>query len=196
MELILINSGKLKIMMTREDMAQYDLRCESMDYDNAETRHALWSLLDEAKHRTGFDAAKERVFIQLYPSKGGGCEMYITKMGEKESPGSSGPFRKVEGGMTRTGIYSFERFDWLAAACRGLFLSGNRVESSAYYDKEKRVYYLVLSEPKKPPSARRDAWVFIGEFGRSENAAQTRLYIKERCVCICRENAVQTLSDM
>lgn len=183
-------------MMTREDMAQYDLRCENIDYDNTETRHALWSILDEAKHRTGFDAACERVFIQLYPSKGGGCEMYITKMGEKESPKKSGSFPKEEGGRMRTGIYSFERFDFLAAACRGLFLAGNKGESSAYYDREKRVYYLVLSEPKRTPSSWHDAGVLIGEFGKSENAAQTKLYIRERCVCICQENAVQTLSDM
>ena len=71
MELILISDSKLKIMLTRDDMQQYALNCDTIDYDNTETRRAFWSILDEAKHRTGFDAAAERVFIQLYPSKEG-----------------------------------------------------------------------------------------------------------------------------
>ena len=80
MELILINENKLKITLSRRDMKQYDLDCDTIDYDKTETRKAFWSILDEAKHKTGFDAAKQRVFIQLYPSKEGGCEMYVTKL--------------------------------------------------------------------------------------------------------------------
>ena len=80
MELILINSNKLKIMLTEADMIQYELDFNTINYDNIETRRAFWNILDEAKHRTGFDAASDRIFIQLYPSKEGGCEMYVTKV--------------------------------------------------------------------------------------------------------------------
>ena len=66
MELILISENKLKITLTECDMKQYDLDCDDIDYDNTETRKAFWSILDEAKHRTGFDAASQRVFIQRH----------------------------------------------------------------------------------------------------------------------------------
>lgn len=81
MELIMISDSKLKIMLTNEDMKAYAIDCSTLDYENTETRRAFWSILDEAKHRTGFDAASEKVFVQVYPSKEGGCEMYITKLG-------------------------------------------------------------------------------------------------------------------
>ncbi|MEE0968457.1 MAG: adaptor protein MecA [Clostridia bacterium] len=81
MELIVISDSKLKIMLTGEDMRQYSIDCSTLDYENTQTRRAFWSILDEAKHRTGFDAASEKVFVQVYPSKGGGCEMYVTKLG-------------------------------------------------------------------------------------------------------------------
>ena len=81
MELIMISNSKLKIMLTSEDMKEYSLDCNTLSYENTETRRAFWSILDEAKHRTGFDAASERVFVQVYPSKKGGCEMYVTKLG-------------------------------------------------------------------------------------------------------------------
>ncbi len=81
MELIVISDSKLKIMLTGEDMNRYSIDCNTLSYDNTETRRAFWSILDEVKHKTGFDAANEKVFVQVYPSKGGGCEMYVTKLG-------------------------------------------------------------------------------------------------------------------
>lgn len=77
----MISDSKLKIMLTKEDLKEYALDCNTLDYENTETRRAFWSILDEAKHRTGFDAASEKVFVQVYPSRAGGCEMYVTKLG-------------------------------------------------------------------------------------------------------------------
>ena len=81
MELIVINENKLKITLSESDMKQYSLDCNTVDYDNTETRKAFWSILDEVKQKTGFDAASQKIFVQLYPSKKGGCEMYVTKLG-------------------------------------------------------------------------------------------------------------------
>lgn len=80
MELLLISSSKLKVTLSESDMQSYSLTCDTLDYDNTETRRAFWDIFDVAKHETGFDAASDRVFIQVYPSKSGGCEMYITKL--------------------------------------------------------------------------------------------------------------------
>lgn len=80
MELIKISDSKLKIALTPTDMEKYSLDIQTMDYDKTETRSAFWQLLDEAKHKTGFDAASEKIFVQIYSSAGGGCEMYVTKL--------------------------------------------------------------------------------------------------------------------
>lgn len=85
MELIKISDSKLKIALTPTDMEKYSLDIQTMDYDKTETRSAFWQLLDEAKHKTGFDAASEKIFVQIYSSAGGGCEMYVTKL--KRPPG-------------------------------------------------------------------------------------------------------------
>ena len=57
LELHLIQNDKLKVLLTPFDMMKYELTCESLDYDNTETRKAIWNILDFAKHETGFDAA-------------------------------------------------------------------------------------------------------------------------------------------
>ena len=81
MELLLISDSKLKVMLSEEDMRRYDLNAETVNYENTETRRAFWKILDEAKERTGFDAASDKVLIQLYPSRDGGCELFVTKLG-------------------------------------------------------------------------------------------------------------------
>ena len=48
-------------------------------YKRQATRSAFWRILDRAKKQTGFDAARDRVLIQVFPRKSGGCEMYVTK---------------------------------------------------------------------------------------------------------------------
>ena len=65
MELIKISDSKLKIALTPTDMEKYSLDIQTMDYDKTETRSAFWQLLDEAKHKTGFDAASEKIFRLL-----------------------------------------------------------------------------------------------------------------------------------
>ena len=114
MELILISDKKLKVMLSASDMQKYELDNDTIDYDNTETRRAFWQILDEAKHKTGFDAASEKVFIQVYPSRGGGCEMYVTKLGALSSALPEDALsRKTSFSMLRgrIGIYHFDTLE-------------------------------------------------------------------------------------
>lgn len=214
MELILISDSKLKIMMTSEDMSAYDLNFENLDYDNTETRRAFWNILDEAKHKTGFDAASDKVFIQLYPSKSGGCEMYVTKLGVCYNGGSGDmlpaentkisyqPRKNANKGLSakkRTEIYKFENVDWLIKVCGQLYLRGYEGESAVYADLVKNMYFLCLSESVDYTGYTNpnfNEYSFIKEFGKSENPVTVKLYIKEYCKCICEKNAVKIFSEM
>ena len=196
LELILINSSKLKIMMTSEDMKQYDLKCENIDYDNTETRRAFWSILDEAKQRTGFDAASDKVFVQLYPSKCGGCEMYITKLSSYEKRKNGRGISLIEGVGKQTVAYSFERFEWLSAVCTLLDKMGYKGESCAYFNTVSINYYLFLSDMGKDEGQRLCERSFIKEFGRTEDLTSARLYIKEYGECLCDLSAVERLAGM
>ncbi len=84
MELIVIDDRKLKIMLTPPDMRHYDLHAERMTTTNAATRRAFRHIFDDARERIGFDTAGERLLVQLYTSRGGGCEIFVTKLGLDE----------------------------------------------------------------------------------------------------------------
>jgi len=205
MEMILISSNKLKIMLDREDMESYSLSCDTIDYDNTETRRAFWNILDDAKHKTGFDAASDRVFIQVYPSKNGGCEMFVTKVREG---GKSRSDRNVsclvsKNGAERTDrIYAFSRLSDMMIVCRRLKNSGFSDISRAYAARElPERYFLLLPDtgccgelPKYP---------FIYEYIENEYTDDQPIcelaassYITEHCRCICSAKAVETLSEL
>ena len=138
MELIMINENKLKITLSVCDMKQYCLDCSTIDYDNTETRRAFWSILDEVKHQTGFDAASQKVFIQLYPSKEGGCEMYVTKLGFTAPDESIDIAEQEDIGLA----YHFTELDPLLRVCRQLNSMKNCDNVEAYRADDG--YYLML----------------------------------------------------
>ena len=195
MELILISESKLKITLSECDMKQYDLDCDTIDYDNTETRRAFWSILDEAKHQTGFDAAKQRVFIQLFPSKEGGCEMYVTKL-EAKAP------RTKESGAKRSHAllplsrryvaFSFDSFERLLSVCRRLLAIGFSGSSEAHIMSCGR-YLLIMDEPEENAYIGLSEHSFIEEFGKRENLRTVKLTTDEHASCICQKNAVEIL---
>lgn len=201
----LIDKEKLKICLTPFDMIKYDLTCEKIDYDNTETRRALWNMFDEAKHRTGFDAACGRICIRVYPEKSGGCQIYITKIDEKPSPSETDmSYNAKDIALPQTvrgcAVYSFSSLENMLASCRCLKTSGYEGESSAFFgDDTKRRYYLMINEvaPRYVGKcAYKNGGVFMDEFGKrcpSENAAA---FLFEHCKPICEKNAVEILASL
>ena len=220
MELIMISDSKLKIMLTLDDMKTYSLDCATLDYDNTETRRAFWSILDEAKHRTGFDAASEKVFVQVYPSRTGGCEMYVTKLGIfadrtarcEESEEEEDDVRLNLGGkeevkdrdvhirdgkkFVKTLVYRFLDAERLINACARLEEYGYSDESSAYFCEEDKGgrYYLTIKDSGY--FAGREEYPFVTEYADRVDSDTFEMYIGEHGKCICRKSAVKIMSGI
>lgn len=201
MELILINSGKLKIMLSEEDMLEYELNCDAADYDTTETRRAFWNILAEAKERTGFDAASERVFIQLYPSKAGGCEMYVTKVGLRSGPErriagpiSCGPTKLLPGGAGEIMqiAFMFEHVGDMIAACRLAASREEISESHAWVDERGGAYLFAEIRAEGGDAAYLSG--VMNEFGSPIENPNLAAYIKEHGRPLCVKNAVEVLS--
>lgn len=208
MDLILISSTKLKIMLTPDDMAAYSLTCDNIDYDNTETRRAFWDILDAAKHKTGFDAASDRVFIQVYPSKSGGCEMYVTKLMKRDeairrddmklydkkcmadSPPVSLKVERNAPEHSDYNVYSFGEMYHMLDACRQLTLSGYKGSSSIWADDSIPRYYLAVEKAEKTQ------YSFLVEYGTKHPSPAAYTYIVEHCRCICGDGAVEKMAAL
>ncbi len=204
MDLILISESKLKVTLSAADMKALSLSCEDLDYDNTTTRRAFWSILDEAKQRTGFDAAQSRVFIQVYPSKGGGCELYVTKL----SPEAGGPVKltdrlydssdrmtvdhtgEIDMKKARGAAAEFETLTQLTTCCRRLYADGYRGASYAYCDqsRQKTRYILLLDGVADIDILR--------EYGNLLDPETIHIWVAEHCDEIRMTDAVETLRGL
>ncbi len=204
MELHLIGEKKLKVLLTPFDMMKYDLTCEKLDYDNTETRKALWNILDQAKHETGFDAARGRICIEVFPEKSGGCAIYITKLSENELSAKEG-IRLADPTVSgeNTAVYAFEESESLFRVCRYLSHKGYELPSRAFYEltaKNHARYYLELAEASPPTCAKKAKYLrehlFIHEFGARLDGDVALSYLYEHCLPLCEENAVDILAPL
>ncbi|MBQ7387700.1 MAG: adaptor protein MecA [Clostridia bacterium] len=80
MEFLRIGDAKIKIVLTGSELAGYGISA-SDDGCSAKNRRAVWEILEEAKREVGFDPEGDKILVQFYPMRDGGCEMFVTKLG-------------------------------------------------------------------------------------------------------------------
>ena len=211
MELIRISDRKLKIMLTPTDMCHFELDAERFGEDSAQMHRAFRLLFDEIRRQTDFDADDNRISVQYFPSKEGGCEMFISRLPgdgrEVEEANASLPIRlskesmqlrpqkKNNGSFKRECAYRFGGLSELLAACHRLYLLGFLCESDAYRDVQGD-YFLILTVFTATPFSTPEELDFLVEYGQIENAAVLRVYIKEHASIICDSNAVARLASL
>ena len=197
MKMLLITEDELKVALTKGDLEGFGIKIEDIDYDNTETRRVFWSILDDAKRQTGFDAALSRIFIQIYPCSDGGCDMYVSRIGADKS-GRSGRRhgvacaveKPVSRGVETSRIYGFYRVEELLSACKALRGAGKLVRSSAYVLDGSETCYLLLEDNGVDVSAE------VTEYGERCVGKYIFEYILEHCEPICLDTAVSTLGRL
>ena len=212
MELIRISDRKLKIMLTPTDMCHFELNADSFGEDSAQLHRSFRLLLDEVRKQTDFDADDRHLSVQYFPSRTGGCEMFISHLTsdctERDaSPPLSAllptakestqlrPFKKTGGSFRKDCAYRFEALCHLLCACKRLLGIDCICESTAYRD-EKGAYFLLLTVCTSSPFSTPDELDFVVEYGTVENASLLRIYIREHASLIATPNAVTELGAL
>lgn len=198
MELIRISDSKLKIILTESDMRRYALTDENLTYENADVRRAVGEMLAEAKEQSGFEPDSDRMLIEVYPSRGGGCELYVTKIlppaPEEKEKKAPPPTREERG---RAVVYVLPTLSALLAVCAHLARVGYRDESAAYGGRGESCY-LILREQKHPLSYPHTSPLYhpAEEYGERYGGADKLAYIKEHAPCILEKDAVARLAAL
>lgn len=204
MELIVISADKLKIMLSDTDMKKYEIDADSLEYDTAETRRAFRHILADAKVKTGFDVGKDRILVQMYPCRRGGCEMFVTKLDEQEMCtgrraergfGAAKP-RLLPAGMAGlpTLAFSFDSLGDLIACCRRLSRAGWRGTSTAFRIDDGRLALLLCGDVGS--SSPLSLGTLLADYGKRENPDTYRGYVGEHGDVLCPKEAVPTLGRL
>ncbi len=203
MDLIPINSEKLKIILTKDDLDLYNIDVESLDYSNVSTKRVLWEILDKARVEQGFDAAKSKLYVQVFPSLDGGCELFVTKFStEHREDAPSRKYKLSEKNRAERALVHSD-FDSICALCRRLISSGETAKTSLYYD-DRGTYILDIKKQSQLPSyiSQKSKLLnilppYLSEYGKVIFANSiTTAYLCERCRLICENKAAQIISSI
>lgn len=152
MKIDLLENGCLKILLTEEDLRDFNLTFEDMDYNNEITRSALHQLLDTARRETGFDSSGSLI-IEALPVDGG-CMLLLTPTGGKRHV----RMKRVVGPY----IFELDDADTVLRLARSVGENTPPMFGSSLYRFDKR-YRLVLY-PGAPLT--REMGNLLGEFAR------------------------------
>lgn len=197
MEWIRISDNKLKIMLTAEDARRYALNCESADCAESLTREAFRAILTDVRAESGFDASDEKIYIQMYPSKEGGCELFVTRMGlltegeNTRAPEKKKAVKHIPLPCKRSKAFLFDELEHLLALCRRLLAHGYIGESTVWRE-ESGDWWLILIESATASTCQ--DYQFINEYGRMFRGEDVQTFLSEHGKCICPQNAVATLA--
>jgi len=172
-------------MLTADDVRRYALTTDAALSDVPD-KSAFRAILTDVRGMCGFDATEDKVYIQMYPSKEGGCELFVTRMGllTVQDARTFLPVRH----RAEPAAFLFERIDDLLSVCRILHVRRYRGKSAAWRDEQGRLWLFLADGAERVP------FDFIGEYARRRPAADILPFLPEHGVAICREKAVETLS--
>ncbi|MBQ9759987.1 MAG: adaptor protein MecA [Clostridia bacterium] len=208
MELIRISSRKLKLMLTPTDMSHFELNTETIGEDLDQTHRSFRLLLSELRQRIGFDADDRHLSVQYFPSREGGCELFICNLTENEATEEDTAMRSQDRNalelrspkrandcFRREFAYRFDHLNDLLAVCDRLHRIGYICESAAFRDGRGR-YYLLLTALAPSPFSTPDELCFMVEYGSMENAGTLSVYLREHATLISAPAAISQLASL
>ena len=88
MKFNLVNDNKLQIIISKEDMAQRDMKKWDLVPHNPEAQKLFQEILEEAKEDCGFDVGTDaQLMIEAFPMTGESMLITVTKMNGKKNAG-------------------------------------------------------------------------------------------------------------
>ena len=206
MEYLMINESKLKVLLDGSDLENRNLDAHELDYADPYAKKLFGDILCYAKDNLGFDTSGHRVLLQLFPSRDGSCELFITKLGklDRDSEDTTTHEKKKEQSphkkQKNQKAFRFDSLHDLLTVCKRLYLSEIECSGAVYVDRDE-IWYLLLSLDDPLYDDVYDVLPindlsFIFEYGAPENPHSLCMYLCEHARKINAENAIEVLGSM
>ncbi|MBQ9071296.1 MAG: adaptor protein MecA [Clostridia bacterium] len=196
MDVLKINSTKIKIMMSPSDVKKFGLNTSDIDYNDKETRVKVWEILDFVKSNHDFDHGKDKLLVQFYPSKDGGAELFVTRLvglskGKERWVSKAGNVTMLDSRQT---VYNFKNFNDLIHIAK--IINGRKsIKGSELFYDDYDGYYLEITEQGKTRLDSICDLAIIMEF--AEATPKDKLpYITEHCKKLTDGSAVEQLAKL
>ena len=132
-----LDGNKLRVRLTAEDLEEFLVTYDGMDYADSATRMMVSEILSRARLECGFTPGDGRLLIEAYPGEEDGCTLLFTAVPPPGRPalgkGGFGPL-----------VYAFEDIDTVIDGSVRLFrLCCHRIYKSSLYRMDKG-YRMIL----------------------------------------------------
>lgn len=169
MDVIEIDKARLLFILDPLEVVKYSIYADTNEHKMEEGYQKLLS-------DTGaLEKFKTGVLVEIFDSKDGGCEMFVTKL-----TGTADTFQNTKGRRT---IYIFTNLSDLIGSCGMLKYTGCS-GGRAYKDHTGNKYYLLLDNESP----------YIAEFGARKAKKGAPEYLNEHCTLLS-DNAIEVLSS-
>ncbi len=72
-----LDERTVKILLSAQDVADYDLSYSQMDYNDKSTRQFIFDIIGKVNLKSDFNPASNKLYIEAFPYLDGGLVMYI-----------------------------------------------------------------------------------------------------------------------
>ena len=188
MEILQIDGDRFILSLSAVDVEKYRFAVRR--------KESLALIMSDLRDKYGFDGTCGRVRVEMYESKKGGCELFLTRLGDRRTKGESTltyrtnennlcEYRKYINREERE-IYVFPSVNDLLFACSLLEKSGYTGRSEVYADTDSHKTYLILDMQSAYPS----------EALGSLCPSSIENYVLEHCKKLYGDHAVKILSEL
>ncbi len=190
MEIIYINSDNIKIHLTENDLADGGLSADSINYSTTKTKKFLWGVFDKVNEKTGFDAADGKLYIRVFPSEDGSCELFVTRLRTKSGNSLYTTYKESDF------IIKINGYDKLYSLCRRLKNEGFHGRSELFSDKTGSYYLACRSKrPSYMSGYGSGNFSFVSEYGEQKDyTEELAAYLAEHFEIICKSGAVEKIT--
>lgn len=190
MQFLLINSNKIKISLTKDDIIEYSVN-KTEDGEGELSKRAISQILAIAKEKVGFISSGYRLLIQFYPLGDGG-ELFVTRLlGLTENKER---LLRTAGNITLISpsvkIFLFDSVNALANVISRFNSVLSVLDLTLYYE-EKCGYYLIVRDKEGDGSTLNG----LCEYAREVTDALIP-YIEEHAKRICDGERVLSLAEL
>jgi negative regulator of genetic competence, sporulation and motility len=187
MEIMKITDTSIKISLCATEAQEYNLN-EECQLDTKEVKKSFARLLSKAKKEVGFKYAGENIVAEIFSSKDGGYEIFVSCLNlEEKMYREKANSEKIQR-QAQSVIYSFDELEDLLLVSSRLAKLELGIKSSLYLDESSKKYYLILDGVSK-----KDAFLgFISEYAMPVKSNHIT-YIYEYTKCIVKGNAISRL---
>ena len=184
MEILRIGNHSVKVTLDLYEANEYNI----FDSDN----HKIFELLNMVKEKIDFSYEERKIFTEIYPSKKGGCDIFINcVLTEEDSFVGAEKCVNQECTKNRKNYYIFnvDSFEILVSLCYRLNEINYKGKSTIYRDEENERYFITLENA----SVKDLKYAFLLEYAKQIKFG-TFEYVKEHCKCVLKDNAVHKLA--